>query len=63
LTQKPFCEKLRAMKQKPPPKKNPAAVALGKLAAGKKKKLTSAEIAKRTERLAEARKKRWEKKP
>jgi hypothetical protein len=51
------------MKQKPPPKKNPAAVALGKLAAGKKKKMTSAEIANRTERLAEARKKRWEKKP
>jgi hypothetical protein len=49
------------MKRKPP-KKNPAAVALGKLAAGKKKKLTTAEIAKRTERLMEARKKRWEKK-
>lgn len=40
-------------------KKNPAAVALGKLAAGKPKTYTAAEIARRTARLALARAKRW----
>lgn len=42
--------------------KNPAAVALGKLAAGKKKKYSKAEIAKRTKRILEAGRKRKEKK-
>ena len=40
-------------------KKNPAAVALGKLAAGHRKRYTCAEIARRTARLALARAKRW----
>jgi hypothetical protein len=43
--------------------KNPAAVALGKLGRGKPKTLSSAELARRSARLADARKKRWEKKP
>jgi hypothetical protein len=42
--------------------KNKAASALGKLAKGKPKNLTEWEIARRTRRLAEARKKRWPKK-
>ena len=42
--------------------KNKAASALGKLAKGKPKNLTKAEIARRTKRLAEAREKRWPKK-
>lgn len=41
--------------------KNPAAVALGKLASGKPKNYTAAELARRKKRLAEARKKRWPK--
>jgi hypothetical protein len=45
------------------PTKNPAAVALGRLAGGKKKTLTETEIDRRTKRLEEARKKRWPKKP
>jgi hypothetical protein len=45
------------------PTKNPAAVALGRLAGGKKKTLTESEIDRRTQRLADARKKRWPKKP
>jgi hypothetical protein len=45
------------------PTKNPAAVALGRLAGGKKKTLTETEIDRRTQRLADARKKRWPKKP
>jgi hypothetical protein len=45
------------------PTKNPAAVALGRLAGGKKKNLTPEEIDRRTKRLEEARKKRWPKKP
>jgi hypothetical protein len=40
-------------------KKNPAAVALGKLAKGKPKTLSCDEIARRTARLAAARLKRW----
>jgi hypothetical protein len=43
-------------------KKNPYASALGKLAKGKPKTLTSEEIESRTKRLAKARKKRWPKK-
>ena len=45
------------------PTKNPAAVALGRLAGGKKKNLTESEIDRRTKRLEEARKKRWPQKP
>jgi hypothetical protein len=45
------------------PTKNPAAVALGKLAKGKKKTLTAQEIERRTERLNKARKNRWPPKP
>jgi hypothetical protein len=45
------------------PTKNPAAVALGRLAGGKKKNLTESEIDRRTKRLEEARKKRWPPKP
>lgn len=37
------------------------AAALGRLAKGKKKTLSKAEIARRTKRLAEARKLRWSK--
>jgi hypothetical protein len=43
--------------------KNPAAVALGRLAGGKKKNLTEKEIDRRTKRLEKARKKRWPPKP
>jgi hypothetical protein len=39
--------------------KNPAAVALGRMAKGKAKTLTPDEIAIRSERLAKAREKRW----
>ncbi len=39
--------------------KNPAAQALGRLAAGVPKTYTAAELARRKKRLAEARKKRW----
>ena len=39
--------------------KNPAAVALGKLAKGHPKNFSREEIAKRVARLADARKKRW----
>lgn len=39
--------------------KNKAAVALGKLAKGRPKNLSSAEIKRRTERLSKARKLRW----
>lgn len=46
----------------PSPRKNPAAVALGKLAAGKPKDYSKAELKRRADRLAEARKKRWPKK-
>ncbi len=42
-------------------KKNPMAVALGKLAKGKKKTLSKAERARRKERMAKAREKRWPK--
>ena len=41
---------------------NKAASALGKLAKGKPKTLTKAEIEHRTKRLADARRKRWPKK-
>jgi hypothetical protein len=41
---------------------NRAASALGKLAKGKPKKLTAAELKRRTERLRQARAKRWPKK-
>ena len=41
---------------------NKAAQQLGRLAKGKPKTLTKAEIARRTKRLAEAREKRWPKK-
>ena len=40
---------------------NPHAQALGRSAKGKPKQYSAEEIAKRTERLAEARKKRWNK--
>jgi len=43
--------------------KNPAAQALGRLAKGKPKTFTPAELALRKERLAAARVKRWPKKP
>jgi hypothetical protein len=42
--------------------KNPAAVALGRLAAGIPKTLSAEQRADRAEQLAEARKKRWPKK-
>jgi hypothetical protein len=42
---------------------NKAASQLGKLAKGVKKTLSKEEIARRTKRLAEARKKRWPKQP
>jgi hypothetical protein len=41
--------------------KNPAAVALGRLAKGIPKTYTQAERERRKQRLAEARKKRWNK--
>jgi hypothetical protein len=41
---------------------NKAAQSLGRLARGVPKKYSSAEIQRRTKRLAEARKKRWAKK-
>jgi hypothetical protein len=41
---------------------NRAASQLGKMAAGKPKRFSPEEIAKRTKRLAAARKKRWPKK-
>lgn len=41
------------------PIKNPAAVALGKLAKGHKKSVSKRESAARRERLANARKRRW----
>lgn len=40
---------------------NKAASALGKLAKGKPKNLSAAEIKRRTDRLTKARKKRWKK--
>ena len=40
---------------KPPKPKNPQAVALGRLAKGKKKRYSTEELAKRTERLKLAR--------
>jgi len=43
----------------PSPRKNPAAVALGKLAAGVPKVYSKAELKRRAARLTEARKKRW----
>jgi hypothetical protein len=42
---------------------NKAASQLGKLAKGKKKTYSKEELARRASRLAEARKKRWPKKP
>ncbi len=42
-------------------RKNSAAVALGKKGKGVPKNLSAEEIARRTEQLAEARKKRWPK--
>jgi hypothetical protein len=44
-------------------KKNPIAVALGKLAKGKPKTLTEEERQARRQRMAEARAKRWEGRP
>ena len=41
--------------------KNPAAVALGKMAKGVPKNYTAAELARRKKRLADARLKRWKK--
>jgi hypothetical protein len=41
--------------------KNPAAVALGKLGKGKKKRLSKAEIKRRTERIKKAQALRWTK--
>jgi len=41
------------------PKKNPAAVALGRMAAGVPKQYSDEERAKRAQRLALARAKRW----
>jgi hypothetical protein len=43
-------------------KKNPHAQALGRLAKGKPKRFSKAEIARRKKRLAEARVLRWRKK-
>jgi DNA adenine methylase len=45
------------------PAKNPAAVALGKLAAGVSKRFSADEIARRSRRLAQARLRRWAKSP
>lgn len=47
----------------PSPRKNPAAVQLGKLAAGKPKHYTEEEIQRRRDRLTQARKNRWPAKP
>jgi len=41
------------------PSKNPAAVKLGQLAAGKPKNYSAAELSRRKKRLASARLKRW----
>ncbi len=51
MTQKRFCEKVDLM--------NKAAQALGRLGKGVKKRLSEAEIKRRSERLKEARTKRW----